>query len=239
MKRLHINVDHVATIRQARKIKYPDPVTAALMCEMSGADGITVHLREDRRHIQDRDVRILKETVKTILNLEMATSPEIIKIALTVVPDIITLVPEKRQELTTEGGLNLKSEITRFQDIIKQFHDKGIRVSLFIDPDKETIQAAKETGAEQIELHTGRYCDATAQEMEKELQRIIEGAQYGAKLGLKIAAGHGLNYDNIIPVAKIKEIEEFNIGHSIVAHSIFVGIQQAVREMKNLITYSG
>ena len=235
-KRLHVNVDHVATLREARGTSYPDPVTAAMICELSGADGITVHLREDRRHIKERDVELLRKTVKTKLNLEMGLDPEIIEIALKIKPDIVTIVPERRQELTTEGGLNLKANFEKLKDTIPRFKEKGIKVSLFIEPELEIIELAKELSSDIIELHTGRYCEAKDDsEREKELERIKRAASFGKKLKFLVAAGHGLNYENIIPVSRIAEIEEFNIGHSIISRAVIVGIERAVKEMKYLI----
>ncbi len=230
---LGVNVDHVATLRQARGVRYPDPVTAATLAELGGADQITIHLREDRRHIQDRDLRIMRETVQTRLNLEMAATKEMAKIAFEIKPDMVTLVPEKREELTTEGGL----DVALGRDIIKEqvrfLRDGDIRVSLFIDPDIDQIRAAHKAGADAVELHTGAFCDAPNETVRKhELNRLIDGAKTCVKIGLAVYAGHGLNLHNVEPVAAIREITEFNIGHSIVARAVFVGMVRAVEEMK-------
>lgn len=236
--RLGVNIDHVATVRQARMAKEPDLVRAAVLAEHAGADGITIHLREDRRHIQDNDVIILKKIITTSLNLEMATSEEIINLALEVVPDMVTLVPEKREELTTEGGLNILEEgiKTKTEKAIKRLKEKKIPVSLFVDAKREVMKVAKEIGAEYVEIHTGKYADAETKAQRKEELKNIEDATKAAKaLNLKVNAGHGLDYKNIDSIAKIKEIEELNIGHSIVARSIFVGLESAIKEMKELI----
>ncbi|MCD6320260.1 MAG: pyridoxine 5'-phosphate synthase [Candidatus Desulfofervidaceae bacterium] len=235
MAKLAVNVDHVATVREARKVNEPDPVTAAALAELAGAEGIVVHLREDRRHIKERDVYILRQTVKTSLNLEMAAAEEIIKIALDVKPDISTLVPEKRQELTTEGGLDVASQQERIAEVVKRLQEGGIKVSLFIDPEPAQIEAAKAVGAEMIELHTGRYCDAIGEEQALELKRLLEAVKYAHDMGLMVKAGHGLNYVNIEPLARVKEIFEFSIGHSIVARAVLVGFERAVREMVELL----
>ncbi len=235
MVQLAINVDHVATLRQARGITEPDPVTAAAMAELAGAVGIVVHLREDRRHIQDRDVRILRETVQTKLNLEMGAAEEIIAIALDLKPDMVTLVPEKREELTTEGGLDVASQKEKLTDVIGRMEKAGIPVSLFIDPDSAQINASKEVGATFVEIHTGRYADATSEEeQEEEFQLISAAAEEAYELGLRINAGHGLNYINTARVAAIPFIEELSIGHAVMARAIYVGIDQAVREMKEI-----
>lgn len=235
-KRLHVNVDHVATVREARGTIYPDPVASAILAELSGADGITVHLREDRRHIKERDLEILRKVVQTILNLEMGLDPQIIEIAFKVKPDQVTIVPERREEITTEGGLDVKNSLLRLREVIPEFKKRGIKVSLFIEPNIDDIELAKELNSDIVELHTGRYCDSKVEEERlAELEKIKQAARYGKGLGLKIAAGHGLNYNNIIPVASIPEIEEFNIGHSIISRAIFVGIERAVKEMKELI----
>lgn len=235
MIRLGINVDHVATLRQARGITEPDPVAAALIAELAGADGITVHLREDRRHINERDVRLLRQSIKTRLNLEMALAPEIIDFALAVKPDTITLVPEKREELTTEGGLDAAAQANRLAEVVKKFQDQGIVVSLFIDPEITQIEAAAGTGAEFIEIHTGRYCEAIRdREIKAELQLLEQAAVAALNLGLRINAGHGLNYRNVKPVVKLPGLEELNIGHSIISHAVFVGLERAVKEMKAL-----
>lgn len=234
--RLAVNVDHVATVRQARKINEPDPVMAAGMAELAGAEGIIVHLREDRRHIQDRDLLILKETVKTKLNLEMAAAEEIIRMALKVRPHLVTLVPEKRQELTTEGGLDVRRQRQGLKETIRRLHKGKIAVSLFVDADPEQIRAAKETGADLIELHTGHYADAKKEKEALQLfERIVTGAQLGVQLGLKVSAGHGLNYVNIKRFQGLEEIEEYSIGHSIIARALYVGLDQAVREMVSLV----
>lgn len=234
--KLSINIDHIATIRNTRGGAEPDPVAAAVLCELAGADGIVVHLREDRRHIRDRDVRLLRETVKTKLDLEMGANEDIIAIALDVVPDLITLVPEKRQELTTEGGLEVADQKEKLKKVIDRFHEKNIPVSLFINPVKEQIDASKEIGADMIELHTGEYSDA---KRESELHRLFEEirfcAEYGKGIGLGVNAGHGLNYLNVKPVAQIQWIDEMSIGHSIISRAAFVGLERAVKEMLVLV----
>jgi len=236
MARLGVNIDHVATIRQARGVAYPDPVTAVGIVELAGADGIVAHLREDRRHMQDRDIRLLREMVQTRLNLEMAATEEMIRIALATQPDIVTLVPERRQELTTEGGLDVLKSFRALKRAVQRLQKGGVPVSLFVDPNLSQIKASKEVGADAIEIHTGHYCDAkTSGEADKEFKRIIDAVGEGIRLDLAIAAGHGLNYVNIRRVAEIKEIEEFNIGHSIVARAVLVGLDKAVREMIALI----
>ena len=233
---LHINIDHVATVRQARQISEPDPVTAAALVELAGAEGITIHLREDRRHIIDRDVRILRQTVQTRLNLEMAGTEEMFGIALEISPDIVTLVPEKREEVTTEGGLDVIGASNIMFDGIKQMQDSGIRVSLFIDPQEGQIKASREIGAEDIELHTGCYANArTSSEVDREYQRLVSGAEFAHKQNLQVNAGHGLNYINTQRICSLPYLRELNIGHSIVSRAIFVGISQAVREMKEII----
>ncbi|MBI5286355.1 MAG: pyridoxine 5'-phosphate synthase [Deltaproteobacteria bacterium] len=236
MARLSVNVDHVATLRQARKAKSPDPVTAALMAELGGTDGITVHLREDRRHIQDRDLFTLRETVKTLLNLEMAATQEMLKIALKIKPDMVTLVPEKRGELTTEGGLDVDIHRDALKGYVENLREGGIRVNLFVDPDPKQVKAAYKIGANGIELHTGRYCNLRGKERQSELTRIYDCAILASKLKLAVHAGHGLDYHNIRDVATIKEIEEFAIGFSIIARSVYIGIERAVREMKELVS---
>ncbi len=236
--KLGVNIDHVATLRQARLAKEPNLVRAAVLAELAGAEGITIHLREDRRHIQDADVRLMRQVITTRLNLEMATSAEIIDLALEVVPDMITLVPEKREELTTEGGLNILDEKIRenTKNAIEKLKSKEIEISLFVDPKIEVMKVAKDIGADFVEIHTGKYSDAINEIERKEELRSIEEATRAAKvLGLKVNAGHGLDYRNVGAVAKIKDIVELNIGHAIVARSIFVGFQEAVREMKELI----
>ncbi len=236
MALLGVNVDHVATIRQARGGSEPDPVTAAALAELAGASGITVHLREDRRHIQDRDVRLLRQTVQTRLNLEMAATDEMVGIALDVLPDSVTLVPERREELTTEGGLDVclhRNLIRRQVGLLKQ---GGICVSLFIDPDLEQVKAAHRVGADFIEIHTGAYCEARTDELRRrELEKIETALRAGRKLGLGVNAGHGLNYQNVRAVAGMSGFHEFNIGHSIVSRAVLVGMERAVREMVALI----
>ncbi|MEW6143764.1 MAG: pyridoxine 5'-phosphate synthase [Thermodesulfobacteriota bacterium] len=237
MPRLNVNIDHVATVRQARGGKEPDPVLAAYLAELGGAHGIVVHLREDRRHIQDRDVRILRETVRTKLNLEMAATDEMAAIAREIKPDMVTLVPEKRKELTTEGGLDVAGNLKGVSRTVGELRKAGIFVSLFIDPDPEQIKAAKKSGAEMVEIHTGSYADAgNDSEREKELKKIKKAVKSALGLGLRVSAGHGLNYVNAGPVALIEGIEEFNIGHSIVSRAMMVGFEDAVREMVTLIS---
>jgi len=234
--KLGVNIDHVATIRQARGGKEPDPVAAAVLAELGGADGITVHLREDRRHIQPRDVEILRRTVKTRLNLEMAPTDDMVSVALKVLPDYVTLVPEKREELTTEGGLDvsLHRHLVRKQvDLLRQ---GGMTVSLFVDPDIDQIKMAHRVGADYIEIHTGAYCEARTAELRKsELVKIETAIKAGRKLGLGVNAGHGLNYQNIRPVVALGGIEEYNIGHSIISRAVLVGMERAVREMAALV----
>ena len=236
MPHLAINVDHVATIRQARGITEPDPVTAAAICELAGAKGIVVHLREDRRHIQDRDVRILRETIQTKLNLEMGASKEIIAIALDLKPDMITLVPEKRQELTTEGGLDVVTQKKKIAKAIEKFTKANIPVSLFIDPDSDQIKTSYDIGATFVELHTGRYADAEDSIIRQHEFDLIEAsAEQAFQLGLRVNAGHGLNYSNTAPIASIDTIEELSIGHAIISRAVFTGLDQAVREMDEII----
>jgi pyridoxine 5-phosphate synthase len=234
--RLGVNVDHVATLRQARRAAYPDPVAAALLAELGGADQITIHLREDRRHIQDRDLQVMRETVRGRLNLEMAATQEMVKIAYDVRPHQVTLVPERREELTTEGGLDVVRGRDAVGKVVKTLRDAEILVSIFIDPDLEQVKACHRVEAQAVEIHTGRYCDAPlAADRRRELARIVDAAKAGAKLGMQVAAGHGLHYENVLPVAAISEIEEFNIGHSIVARAVLVGMERAVRDMKERI----
>ncbi len=236
MTRLGVNVDHVATVREARRTKYPDPVTAATIAELAGADGIIVHLREDRRHIQDRDLEILRKTVETKLNLEMAATQEMIKTALDIKPDMVTLVPERREELTTEGGLEVSLNLEAFKKYVHLLQEAELMVSLFIDPDLDQVKAAHRVGADYIEIHTGRYSEVRSRtQMEEEFTKIINAVKMAEKLGLGINAGHGLNYQNVGRIASIKEIEELNIGQSIIARAVLVGLEQAVREMKELI----
>lgn len=235
MAKLGVNVDHVATVRQARGGTDPDPVTAAAMAELAGADGITVHLREDRRHIQDRDVMLLRRTVQTHLNLEMAATDEMVAIAMKVVPDYVTLVPEKRRELTTEGGLDVvkyKDKLTKQIDLL---HQTGISVSLFVDPDLEQLKASARIKADYVEIHTGAYCGAKGKGQAAELAKIEEAIKAGRKLGLGVNAGHGLNYQNLRPILALGGVEEFNIGHSIIARAVLVGLDRAVREMAELV----
>jgi pyridoxine 5-phosphate synthase len=236
MTRLAINVDHVATIRQARGINEPDPVTAAAICELAGASGIVVHLREDRRHIQDRDVILLRQTIKSKLNLEMGANKDIIAIALDLKPDLITLVPEKREELTTEGGLDIVSQTKKIAKVIEKMAKASIPVSLFLDPDPKQLAVAKEIGATFVELHTGRYCDATDETTcQHEYEFLAAAAEEGDRMGLRICAGHGLNYHNTGPIAALDTIEELSIGHAIIARSVFTGLDKAVREMLAII----
>ncbi len=239
MVKLAINVDHVATLRQARGITEPDPVTAAAIAELAGAVGIVVHLREDRRHMQDRDIAILRKTVQTKLNLEMGATEEIIEIALDLLPDMVTLVPEKREELTTEGGLDVAGQKDKLKEVIARMAEKDIPVSLFIDPDSAQIQASKEVGATFVEIHTGRYADATSEEEEdKEFEYIAAAAEEAYEAGLRVNAGHGLNYVNTARVAALPTIEELSIGHAVMARAIFVGLDQAVREMIDICRFA-
>lgn len=234
--RLGVNVDHVATLRQARKTTYPDPITAAALAELAGAGQITLHLREDRRHIQDRDLRILRQTCQTLLNLEMAATPEMVKIAYDVKPDLVTLVPERRAELTTEGGLDVNGQRDAIAKVVKTLKDGNIPVSLFIDPELDQVRASHKVNADRIELHTGRYAEAhNDKERAKELSRIVDAAKTGVKLGMGVAAGHGLHYTNVRPIVDITEIDELNIGHAIVSRAVLVGFERAVREMIDLM----
>lgn len=232
---LGVNIDHIATIRQARGTDYPSPIEGALLCEKAGADSITLHLREDRRHIQDRDVEILREKLTTKMNLEMATTDEMVAIADKIRPQDCCLVPEKREELTTEGGLDVASQISRMTDVCVQLKASNIVVSLFIDAQKTQIDAAKECGAPVIELHTGHYADTTGAEQVAEFERIKAMATYAHSLGLQVNAGHGLTLENTMAIAKLPEIVELNIGHSIIARAVFVGLAQATQEMKDLL----
>ncbi len=232
---LGVNVDHVATLRQARGTDYPDPVEAALLAEKAGADSITLHLREDRRHIQDHDLERLRRVMQTHMNLEMAVTDEMIAIASGILPQDCCLVPEKREELTTEGGLDVAGQLEKVRKACSALAGKGIRVSLFIDPDREQLDAAIEVGAPVVELHTGAYADADAGSQAAELQRIVDAAAYGSDIGLTMHAGHGLHYENVQPVAGIPEIVELNIGHAIVARAVFDGFSVAVSEMKRLM----
>jgi len=236
--RLGVNIDHIATVRQVRLAKEPNLVRAAVLAEMNGADGITIHLREDRRHIQDEDLIVMKSVVTKSLNLEMATDNDVLDLALEVIPDMVTLVPENRQELTTEGGLNILSKgvMAKTEIAVSRLKEKGIAISLFVDPKPEIMKIAKEIGADYIEIHTGAYAEAIGEKDKKqELQKIIEAVKSAKAMGLRVNAGHGLDYDNVEEVAAIKEIEELNIGHSIIARSLFVGLPEAVKEMKELM----
>ena len=236
MTELGVNIDHIATLRNVRKALEPDPVAAAVLAELGGADGITIHLREDRRHINDMDFRRLRETVRSKLNMEMSMNPEIVKIACEIVPDQVTIVLEKRQEITTEGGLDVVLEETRVRETIARFHEQEIRVSLFLDPDEKQIEAAFLCGSDAVELHTGKYADAiTGEERQNELLRLTQGAKLILELGMRLHAGHGLNYRNVLPIASIPCMAELNIGHGIVSRAVFVGLTQAVREMKQLL----
>ena len=236
MAGLAVNVDHVATLRQARGISIPDPVTAAAIVEIAGADGVVVHLREDRRHIQDRDVRILRKTVKTKLILEMAGTSEMVTIASEIKPDLVTLVPERRQELTTEGGLDLLSHKDPVAEAIRILQGSGILVSIFVDPDPDQIKTAHRIGANFIEIHTGTFCDAnTAQERSEAFEKVVSSAKLAHKLKLGVNAGHGLGYESIKAFRGVSEIDEFSIGHSIIARAVFVGLDRAVRDMAALI----
>lgn len=243
--RLNVNIDHVATVRQARRAPEPSIVAAAMICEQAGADGVTVHLRGDRRHIQDQDLTILRNSITTYLNMEMAATEEMLKVALEAKPDAVSLVAEKPEEITTEGGLNVVANIAIVRAAVNKLRQAGILTSLFIDPDARQIEAAHEIGAQQVELCTAVYAEATlgargihgegASAAAKELRRLREGAELAAQYGLHVAAGHGLTYRNVAAVAAIPEITEFNIGHNIIARSIFVGLERAVREMKEAI----
>ena len=233
---LGVNIDHVATLRQSRGTRYPEPLHAALIAEQAGADAITLHLREDRRHIQERDVEIFKETLQTRMNLEMAVTDEMLSYAEKIKPEDCCLVPEKREELTTEGGLDVAGQMLRMKEACSRLADREIRVSLFIDADKKQIDAAAECNAPVIEIHTGHFADAaTLHEKDKEYQRIIEAVEFADNLGLHVNAGHGLHYHNVKDIAVIQQIRELNIGHAIIAQSIFTGLDAAVREMKALM----
>lgn len=233
MPTLGVNIDHIATIRQARRTVEPDPVAAAVLAELGGADGITVHLREDRRHIQDRDVRLLRQTVRTHLNLEMAATDEMVAIALDVRPNYVTLVPEKRQEVTTEGGLDVAGQIGRLGEIVEKLQSAGIPVSMFIDADESQIEASVKIKAQFIELHTGSYAEADSEaSREKELSVLAKGCEQAIRAGLRVNAGHGLTYWNVYPIACFPGMEELNIGHTIISRAALVGLERAVREMK-------
>jgi len=234
--RLAINIDHVATLRNARGGDLPDPVEAAVICEKAGAVGIVCHLREDRRHIKDRDVELLRKKVKSKLDLEMAATPEIVRIAVDVKPDLVTLVPEKRQELTTEGGLDVAAQKDRLRTVIETFHSHEILVSLFVDPVESQVEASKDIDTDMIEIHTGEYAEAKSQRDKKnQLLRIKSMARHGKSLGLGVNAGHGLDYVNIKPIAAIREIDEVSIGHAIIVRAMFVGLEKAVKEMVRLV----
>ncbi len=233
MLTLGVNIDHVATIRQARRTVEPDPIAAAVLAELAGAEGITAHLREDRRHMQDRDIRLLRETVRTRLNLEMAATAEMVQIALEVKPDYVTLVPEKREEVTTEGGLDIAGQLDRMKSVVDKLQSAGIPVSLFIDPEPAQIAASAQVKAKFIELHTGRYAEAReATVVAKELANLATGCELAIAAGLRVNAGHGLTYWNVRPIACLPGMEELNIGHSIISRSVLVGIDRAIREMK-------
>lgn len=233
--RLAVNIDHVATIRQARRVREPEPVAAALMAEQAGAEGITVHLRGDRRHIQDRDVELLRQTIATKLNIEMAVTPEMAQIAAKIRPDQVTLVPERPQELTTEGGLDVVAHAAAVEDFIRQMRSAGIRVSIFLDPDAAQVRKAQSVGADAIEINTGKYAEAPLKHATRELARIAEAAQLGVRADLEVLAGHGLNYTNVIPIATLVDIVELNIGHSIVSRAVLSGMDRAVRDMVALL----
>ncbi len=232
MAELSVNVDHVATIREARKTNVPDPVAAAVLVELAGADGITIHLREDRRHIQDRDLKLMRQMVKTRLNLEMAATKEMVLIALGTKPDKVSLVPEKREEITTEGGLDVIKHKNQLKNVIRKFHDQKIPVSLFIDPELAQVECSKTIGGDAIEINTGKYSELkTDSEIAKEFKKIQDAVDAAVKLGLNVNAGHGLTYKNVAKIASIQAIEEFNIGHNIVARAVMVGLDKAVKEM--------
>ncbi|MCP9818492.1 pyridoxine 5'-phosphate synthase [Synechococcus sp. Cruz-9H2] len=235
MASLGVNIDHIANVRQARRALEPDPVTLALLAELGGADGITVHLREDRRHIQERDVELLRATVRSRLNLEMAATSEMEAIALRIRPDMVTLVPEHRQEVTTEGGLDVLSQLSTLQGLVGRLQGSGIPVSLFVDPEVSQLEASRASGARWVELHTGAYAEAHWDGQPRELARLEEGSFVARSLGLRVNAGHGLTYQNVEPIAAIEGMEELNIGHTIVARALAVGLQSAVREMRALI----
>ncbi|HJS58783.1 MAG TPA: pyridoxine 5'-phosphate synthase [Vicinamibacteria bacterium] len=232
MARLGVNIDHVATVRQARRAPEPDPVHAAVLAELAGAHGITVHLRADRRHIQDRDVEVLRQSVRTRLNLEMSGTQEMVRIALTVKPDQVTLVPERREELTTEGGLDVVLNSVQLKPVVKTLHEGGIRVSLFVDPDLEQVKESHKVDAQAVEINTASYAEALDERTrEAALRKLVDAARFGRRLGLEVHAGHGLTYGNVRAVAQQTELSELNIGHSIVARAVLVGMERAVREM--------
>ena len=232
---LGVNIDHIANVRQARRTVEPDPVPMALLAELGGADGITVHLREDRRHIQDRDVDLLRQTVRSRLNLEMAATDEMVEIALRVRPDMVTLVPERREEVTTEGGLDVVGQLAQLKIMVQRLDEQGIPVSLFVDPDPSQLRASRDAGARWVELHTGTYADAGWTDQPRELARLTEATALSRSLGLRVNAGHGLTYQNVEPVAAIEGMEELNIGHTIVARALAVGLKTAVSEMRFLV----
>ena len=234
--RLGVNIDHVATLRQVRRASYPDPLLAALVAEQAGADSITLHLREDRRHIQDHDVERMRASLQTRMNLEMAATDAMIEIARRVRPQDACLVPERREEVTTEGGLDVAGQVARLRECCTALREAGSRVSLFIDPEPRQLEAAFEAGAPVVELHTGAYADSSGERQALELMRLVEAARFGSRIGLTVHAGHGLHYHNVQPVAAIAEIVELNIGHAIVARAVFDGLAAAVREMKSLMT---
>ena len=234
--KLAVNIDHVATLREARGENEPDPVIAAGICELSGAEGIVCHLREDRRHINDRDLKLLREVVRTKLDLEMAATDEMLKIAIETLPDLVTLVPEKRQELTTEGGLNISSDRERFERVIDELHNKDILVSLFIDPEPANVDLAFELSADIIEIHTGKYANMrTEKDLLTELSKIVITARMASEQGMIVTACHGLNYNNVLPIVNISEIHEISIGHAIISRAVFTGLDKAVRDMVNLM----
>ncbi|HAL57055.1 MAG TPA: pyridoxine 5'-phosphate synthase [Bacteroidetes bacterium] len=234
--RLAINIDHIATLRNARGGKEPDPIEAAKICEEAGAEGIVCHLREDRRHIKDEDVRALRRIVTTKLDLEMAAVDDVIRVALEVLPELATFVPERRQELTTEGGLDVRADRRHLEDVIRTFHENKIEVSLFVDPIREQIETSKEIGADMIEIHTGEYANARSErEQNEQFVRIQDAAKLAKSIGLGVNGGHGLNYANVSPIAAIREIDELSIGHAIISHSMFVGLETGVKEMLALI----
>jgi pyridoxine 5-phosphate synthase len=233
---LGVNIDHVATLREARGTRYPDPVEAAFIAERAGADGITLHLREDRRHIQERDVRLLKQTLTTPMNLELAAVDEVVNVAVDVAPEKCCLVPEKREELTTEGGLDVRGQTDHIAEVCDRLAGVGVAVSLFIDPDEAQIEAARKLRVPAVEIHTGRYADAaTEQDQAAEFARVRRAIEYAGKLGLTVNAGHGLHYHNVQPIAALKSVHELNIGHSIIARAIVTGLESAVAEMKTLV----
>jgi pyridoxine 5-phosphate synthase len=235
MPTLGVNIDHIATLRQARRTIEPDPIAGAVIAELAGADGITVHLREDRRHIQDRDVQILRQTVRTHLNLEMAATAEMVKIAIEIKPDYVTLVPEKREEVTTEGGLDIVAMGDRLTKIVDQLQSANIPVSLFVDPESLQLKASAKSGAKFIELHTGTYANAKGEDVERQLKILTNATAEAISLNLRVNAGHGLTYWNTRAIAQISGMEELNIGHSIISRAVLVGLERAVREMKQLI----